>query len=146
MDAVSSIRSLKRRQLLRILSLAFLIILVGWAMSSPMNANADAGGWPTTTPTITPIPATPTETATVVVEPTPLPTIPLIVFPPTNTPTSPAPGALEGQAIPQVLLETEPAPGRNITTLLCWPLAIILLIGVIVGLILLRNRILATAP
>jgi hypothetical protein len=144
MDAMSSTRSMRRGQFQRILPLLFLIILVGWAMSSPMNANADAGGWPTATPTLTPIPATATPTEEI--EPTPLPTIPLIVFPPTNTPTSPAPGALEGQAIPQVLLETEPAPGRNITTLLCWPLAIILLIGIIVGLVLLRNRILAAAP
>jgi hypothetical protein len=109
-----------------------------------METLADAGGWPTATPSLTPIP--PTATATEEVEPTPLPTIPLIVFPPTNTPTSPAPGALEAQAIPQVLLETQPAPSRNITTLLCWPLAIILLVGVIVGLILLRNRILAATP
>lgn len=144
MDAASSTKSLKRRKFQRFMLLVFLIILVGLAMSLPRKAYADAGGWPTATPTLTPIPATPT--ATEIVEPTPLPTLPQIIFPPTNTPTAPAPGALEGQAIPQVLLEPEPAPSRNITTLLCWPLAIILLIGVIVGLILLRNRILATAP
>jgi hypothetical protein len=144
MNAVPSIMSLKQRKIQRLMPLVILIILVGLAMSSPMETSADAGGWPTATPTLTTVP--PTATATEIVEPTPLPTIPLIVFPPTNTPTSPAPGALEGQAIPQVLLETEPAPSRNITSLLCWPLAIIVMIGVIVGLILLRNRILAATP
>jgi hypothetical protein len=144
MNAVSSTRTRKWNKIQRLMPLIFFIILVGLAMSSPMETLADAGGWPTATPSLTPIP--PTATATEEVEPTPLPTIPLIVFPPTNTPTSPAPGALEAQAIPQVLLETQPAPSRNITTLLCWPLAIILLVGVIVGLILLRNRILAATP
>jgi hypothetical protein len=143
MGAKSLIGFFKRRNFLRLFTIVFLILLVGLAMSSPMETHADAGGWPTVTPSITPspIPATPAE-----IEPTPLPTIPLIVFPPTNTPTAPAPGVLEGQAIPQVLLETEPEPSRSITSLLCWPLAIIVLIGVIVGLILLRNQILASAP
>jgi hypothetical protein len=144
MDAVSSNRSLRGGKFKRILPLVFLIILVGLVMSTPMETKADAGGWPTATPSPTPIP--PTATATLTVEATAIPTIPLIVFPPTNTPTSIAPGAVEGQAIPQVLLEEEAAPRRNITTLLCWPLAIIVLIGVIIGLLLLRNRILATAP
>lgn len=145
MDAKSSIRILERRKFLRLLPVLFLIILVGLAMSSPEKTYADAGGWPSATPTITPLPPTATNTVEAA-QATPLPTIPLIVFPPTNTPTSLAPGALEGQAIPQVLLETEAPPRRSITNLLCWPLAIIVLIGIIVSLILLRNRILATTP
>jgi hypothetical protein len=143
MDVRFSIKTMTEGKYLSILSVAILIILVGLMMSSPMKVAADAGGWPTSTPTLTPLPPTATqiqETAAV------LPTLPQIIFPPTNTPTQSTVGLLEGQAIPQVVLEEEPATNRNITALLCWPLGIILVVGTVIGLILLRNRILSSAP
>ena len=131
------------RKCLPLLPAVFLIIMLGLAMSSPMQVAADAGGWPTASPTLTSLPPTATQ---VQETPAALPTLPQIIFPPTNTPTPLALGLVEGGAIPQVILEDEPAPNRNITALLCWPLGIILVVGTFLGLILLRNRIVASAP
>jgi hypothetical protein len=131
------------RKCLPLLPAVCLIIMLGLAISSPMKVTADAGGWPTATPTLTQLPPTATQ---VQETPAALPTLPEIIFPPTNTPTPLALGLIEGGAIPQVVMEDEPAPNRNITALLCWPLGIILVVGTFLALILLRNRIVASAP
>jgi len=143
MEAKFSNKTMRQRKCLTLLPVIFLILLAGVGMSSPMIVNADAGGWPTATPTLTPLPPTATQVQATSAA---LPTLPQIIFPPTNTPTPSTLGLAADQAIPQVITEDEPAPKRNLTTLLCWPLGIILVVATVIGLVLLRNRILASAP
>ena len=128
---------------LTILMAMFLVALAGSVLSLPTPASADAGGWPTATPSLTPLPPTATQPVQTLEA---LPTLPQIIFPPTNTPTSSTVGLAEGQSIPQVILEDDPATNRNITALVCWPLGIILAVGAIVGMFLLRNRIISSGP
>lgn len=128
---------------LTILLATLLFGLIGSVFSSPTPANADAGGWPTATPTLTPLPPTATQPAETLAA---LPTLPQIIFPSTNTPTPSTVGLAEGQSIPQVIRDDEPGTNRNLTALVCWPLGIILAVGAIVGLFLLRNRIISSAP
>jgi hypothetical protein len=143
MDTKSLKMKKRLRKCLPLLPAVFLIIMLGLSMSYPMKVTADAGGWPTATPTLTQLPPTATQ---VQETPAALPTLPQIIFPPTNTPTPLALGLLEGGAIPQVITEDEPAPNRNITSLLCLPLGVILIVGVIIGWFLLSKRIVASAP
>ena len=131
------------RKHLTILLVMVLTCLAGAVLSLPIPANADAGGWPTATPTLTPLPPTATQPVETLAS---LPTLPQIIFPPTNTPTPSTVGLAEGQSIPQVIFEDEPAANRNLAALVCWPLGIILAVGAIVGLFLLRNRIISPGP
>ena len=138
-----SIDDKRLRKCLPFLPAVLLILMLGLAMSYPMKVTADAGGWPTATPTLTSLPPTATQ---VQETPAALPTLPQIIFPPTITPTPLTLGLIEGGAIPQVIAEDEPAPNRNIAALLCLPLGIILVVATVLGLFLLRNRIIASAP
>lgn len=121
----------------------FLLALAGLVLSLTTPASADAGGWPTATPTLTPLPPTATQPAQTLEA---LPTLPQIIFPPTNTPTPSTFGLAEVQSIPQVIQEDDPATNRNITAVVCWPLGIILAVAAIVGMFLLRNRIISSGP
>jgi hypothetical protein len=142
METKFAAKKMRRRKCLNLLPVICLICLVGLAMISPMIVKADAGGWPTATPTLTPLPPTATQVQATSAA---LPTLPQIIFPPTNTPSPSTLGLAADQAIPQVI-EDESAQKRNLTTLLCWPLGIILAVATVIGLVLLRNRILASAP
>jgi hypothetical protein len=105
--------------------------LAAISLASPNPAFADAGGFPTATPTITPtwtptIPLTATPTVTV----TPLASITLV-------------GLLPVQATiqPSIVVTAEVIPETGGSLFACWPLAIVfLLVGVILAAYLLTRR------
>lgn len=138
-------RSLQRNKAL-ILPAVLLLLLAALAMAPPLGAFADAGGWPTATPTNT---LAPSLTPTVPVSefaPTPEATSSLLFFPPTPTFTPVVPVFAEGQAIPQVQAATPPPTEPGFSFLSCWPFALIVLLTAIVGIYFLRNRIRGGVP
>jgi hypothetical protein len=107
--------------------LALLIALLSLVLalgSYPfIRAYADAGPFPTRTPTIT---LTPTSS--------PSPTQPLVTLTPTIT-LVPTPTDLElGQVVPPLVVAPTPTPappGRSLFA--CWPIALIVLVAIIIA-------------
>jgi hypothetical protein len=123
------------------LAVILAVIILALAFGKPQPTAADAGGWPTATPTWTAIPIIIIPTST------PEPTLPFLPFPSTPTHTPGVPGFVEGQAIPQVELrvETTPAP-PGFTVLSCWPFALIVLIIAAAGILWVRARLRTGLP
>lgn len=82
----------------------------------PQTVWADGGGFPTSTPTITP-------TNTSVPTSTNLP--PLVII---STPTSIVAYPIETQALPLVQQEAQAPPSSRLSTFLCWPFAVVIII------------------
>jgi hypothetical protein len=107
-----------------------LVFLFGLAMIPTMVASADAGGWPTATPTITPVPPTLTlPPPTPMFLPTLEPTFPL-TFQPTPTFTPAAFGASSDFAAPEIATTIGPNDPASGTSPLwtCLPLGAIALL------------------
>lgn len=122
----------------RLLLLAFglLVILSTLLLANPAQVFADAGGWPTATPTLT--------ATMIVVEtdlPTAEPTSSLLTFPPTPTFTSVVPAFAEGQLMPEVQVATPAPEPSRINFLTCLPFVAIFFLIAVVGIIWLRARI-----
>ena len=115
----------------RILTL-LLVLAASLGSVYQKNARADAGGWPTRTPTITPVvTSTNTPLPTVIIVLTPLPTLTPGIFVPTPTPlpTSIPPAA--------IITPTPPAGGPPAA---CWPIGLIILLASIIGSIVIFGR------
>jgi hypothetical protein len=111
----------------------FLLLVV---LVQPLPAHADAGGFPTATPTVTP-----TSTWTATLPPTTLATLaPTSTFTPLPTVTSV--GLLGVQATRAPLVVTpEIIPDTGGSLFSCWPLVIVfLLVGIILAAYLLTRR------
>jgi hypothetical protein len=127
-----------------LLPFGFLVVLISLMSGHTLPAKADAGGWPTATPTATMI-VFPTSTFT------PIPTSALLPFPvfATPTPTGAAPSFLSSDPNQQNFALQAPAPtpqpGR-FSVLACWPVAILLVIVAIVIFWWLRHRVIAQVP
>jgi hypothetical protein len=91
-----------------------------FSLIQPQTVWADGGGFPTSTRTITP-----TATATITSVPTSTNLPPLVII---NTPTSAAPYPIETQALPLVQQEAETPPSSRLSTFLCWPFAVVIII------------------
>ena len=105
------------------LAAAALVLCFALATVSAPKGLADSGGFPTRVPTNTLIPPTPTWTQ------------PALIVANTSTPLPPAPTVpsptVEG---PLVVVATEtPVPTGGGATVACLPLAIILLLGLVIG-------------
>lgn len=86
----------------------------------PQTAWADGGGFPTLTPT-----STPTTTPTITSVPTSTNLPPLVII---NTPTSVGVYPIETQALPLVQQEAQAPPSSRLSTFLCWPFAVVIII------------------
>jgi hypothetical protein len=115
-------------------------------LSEPSPVSADAGGWPTATPTLviwtsTPtLPAYPYPPAFLV---SPQPSSPLLLFPPTPTYTPVVPALVQELAVPDVQVALNPpAPASaRLTWITCVPFALVGLAIAIAGTMALRSRI-----
>jgi hypothetical protein len=115
-----------------------------WA-GQPTPGLADAGGWPTASPSPT---LTPTTTTDPYPYPpafliSPEPTSPLLLFPPTPTYTQVVPGFAVELAVPEVQAQvaTPAPPTARLTWVTCVPFALIILAIALVGTLALRSRI-----
>lgn len=124
------LRNLLRRLLLLPVMVVLLCALVR-AGSEVAPALADAGGFPTPTPTVTPLP-----TITLTPTWTPVPT----VFPTSALLAPPSPTALVIEIPPAQAASTrQPVTGLSLSGILCWPFAIgFLVIAVLVATIIFR--------
>ena len=125
------------RRAIRLAPFALLVILVALVLVHPVQVRAgtywagmrhgerflDGGGLPTRTPTRTEIPLPPTEKASPTQD---------SIFPPTATMTLSLLEQQEVQAVPpNAVMATQPAP--LFSWLSCWPIVLVMLVALIVG-------------
>ena len=126
-------KQLQPGRILAVLLFALILSAAGLFAASTQRAAADAGPWPTSTPTRTPLPTFPPL-------PTLTPTLPLLpTFVPTNTPIPLGP-------VLEFPTATLPAPtpvpaSSSFSALLCWPFAIaFIVIAILVSNVFLSRR------
>jgi hypothetical protein len=108
----------------------------------PQQALADAGGWPTATPTTIFI-ILPSATPTTYPYPYPAPTSSLLLpFPPTPTYTPVVPAFVSEAAVPEIQarIAAEQAADTRATWLTCFPFALVAILILAAGLYWLRSR------
>jgi hypothetical protein len=128
---------------LGIMLLALLFLIAIFAL--PISAIADAGGWPTATPTITQTLAPPTPTNI----PTPIPTSPFLTFPPTPTFTPVVPALSAELAAPELRAQGQAVQSTSRLGLNWWtclPFAIVFVGLGVVGVLWLRTRMRVPGP
>jgi hypothetical protein len=88
---------------------ALVLLLAGATLETPLPVSADAGGWPTATPTLVPTlpPLLPTPVPTVI------PTSPLLSFPPTPTYTPVVPLLSKELGAPELQGRVEAPPASR---------------------------------